>query len=352
MQTSQNTLATKGYKHLNQAERDRIQSLLDQEVDEAEIARIIGRHKATIGREIKRNKRVRGDIPVDNEQLYEATSADHKAYTRRLYAKYEGKKIQENNELRAYIIRKLKKHWNPDEIAGAMKQEKQPFYASKTTIYEWLYSEWGQGYCEYLDSRQYKPRKHRPRAERHMIPDRVSITQRPQAAADRAEYGHHEGDTVVSGKRTGSTAALVVDVERKARFISARKLANLRPVTFNKGMRSIQKQLTIVKSRTYDNGIENREHAKLGVDSYFCDPYSSWQKGGVENANRMIRHYLPKGMDLATVSPQKLASIIAILNNKPRKILGYKSALQVMTENGLLRQTATTYEKGKVALRG
>jgi IS30 family transposase len=352
MQTPEKTLVTKGYKHLTQEERDRIQSLLDQGVDEAEIGRIIGRHKSTIGREIQRNKRVRGDIPVANEQQYQATSANHKAYTRRLYAKYQGKKIQEHKELREYVIRGLKRHWNPDEIAGAMKLEKQPFYASKTTIYEWLYSEWGQPYCQYLDSRQHKPKKRKPKAKRHMIPDRVSIAQRPQAATDRTEYGHHEGDTMVSGKRTGSTTALAVDVERKARFISARKLDNLKPKTFNKGMRSIQKQLTTVKSRTYDNGIENREHGKLGVDSYFCDPYSSWQKGGVENANRMIRRYLPKGMDLATVSPQKLASIVAILNNKPRKILGYKSALQVMTEHGLLRQTATTFNKGKVALRG
>ena len=323
MQTPQNTLVTKGYKHLNQAERDRIQSLLDQGVDEAEIGRIIGRHKATVGREIMRNKRFRGDIPVDNIQQYQATSADHKAYVRRLYASYQGKKIQENNALREFVIRGLKKHWNPDEIAGAMRQDKLPFYASKTTIYEWLYSEWGQPYCRYLDSRQSKPKPRKPKVKKHMIPDRVSITERPQAAADRTEYGHHEGDTVVSGKRTGSTAALVVDVERKARFISARKLANLKPRTFNRDMRSIQKKLMAVKSRTYDNGIENREHGKLGVDSYFCDPYSSWQKGGVENANRMIRHYLPKGMDLATVSPQKLAIIVAILNNKPRKILGW-----------------------------
>ena len=169
MQTLQNTHVTKGYKHLIQTERDRIQSLLDQDVDEAEIARIIGRHKATIGREIKRNKRVRGDIPVANEQLYEATSANHKAYTRRLYACYQGKKIQENNQLREYVIRRLKKHWNPDEIAGSMKQAKQPFYASKTTIYEWLYSEWGQGYCQYLDSRQYKPKKRRLKTERHIL---------------------------------------------------------------------------------------------------------------------------------------------------------------------------------------
>jgi IS30 family transposase len=352
MQTPEKTLVTKGYKHLSQNDRDRIQDMLDHDVDEAEIGRIIGRHKSTIGREVLRNKRSRGDIPVTNVQQYQATSADHKAYVRRHYASFEGKKIQENDGLRKYIIRGLKKHWNPDEIAGEMKVAKLPFYASKTTIYEWLYSEWGQPYCQYLDSRQSKPKKRKPKAERHMIPNRVSIAERSQAGTDRAEFGHHEADTVVSGKRTGSLAALAVDVERKARFISARKMNNLKPKTFNKAMRSIKKQLVCVKSRAYDNGQENRLYADLGVLSYFCDPYSSWQKGGVENANRMIRHYLPKGTDLATVSPQRLGRIISIINNKPRKILGYKSALQVMSENGLLRQTATTFKKGEVALRG
>lgn len=352
MQTREKTLVTKQYGHLTQSERDRLQALLDSQVKPAEIARILGRDKTTIGREIRRNKRSRGDIPVINNQQYQASAADHKAYVRRQYAGYQGKKIQENPELRDYVIWGLKQHWNPDEIAGKMKLDQEPFYASKTTIYEWLYSEWGQPYCQYLDSRQYRLKPRKPKTEKHMIPDRVGIEHRPQGANDRSEYGHHEGDTIVSGKRTGSTAALVVDVERKARFISARKLANLKPKTFIQGMKSIQKKLVSVKSRTYDNGIENREYAALMVVSYFCDPYSSWQKGGVENANRMIRRYLPKGTDMATVSPQRLARIVAIINNKPRKILGYKSALQVMTENGLLRQTATNSKQGKVALRG
>jgi IS30 family transposase len=177
--------------------------MLDSKVKPAGIARILGRDKTTIGREIRCNKRVRGDIPVINSEQYQATSADHKAYTRRLYATYQGKKIQGCDELRAYIIRKLKKHWNPDEIAGAMKQEGEPFYASKTAIYKWFYSEWGQPYYEYLDSHRTKPKPRRPKTQRHMIPDRVSITERPKAATDRTEYGHHEGDTVVSGKCTG-----------------------------------------------------------------------------------------------------------------------------------------------------
>jgi IS30 family transposase len=352
MQPTQKTTSKQRYNHLTQGDRDRIQALLDACVKPAEIARILGREKSTVGREIQRNKRSRGDIPAVNTSQYQASAADQKAYVRRLYATYQGKKIQECAELREYIIRGLKKHWNPDEIAGAMKETGQPFYASKSTIYEWLYSEWGQAYTVHLASKQYKPKQRHPTPARHMIPNRASITSRPAAATDRSEYGHYEGDGIVSAKRTGSTAALAVTVERMSRFIAARKVANLRPVVFNDALKSIQARVVPMLSLTLDNGIENRQHAKLGIPTFFCDPYSSWQKGGVENANRMIRRYLPKGTDMATVSPQRLRSIIARINNKPRKILGYKSALQVMCEQGLLRKNGLSVNNAKVALGG
>ena len=352
METPTELAAEKVYGHLTQKDRDRIQGLLDDEVSAAGIARVIGRDKSTVGREIKRNQRKRGEIPVTNVRQYQATAAGHKAYARRKYAKYQGKKIQDNDKLRKYIIKGLKKHWNPDEISGAMKEKELPFYASKTAIYEWLYSAWGQRYCPYLYSKRSHPKPRKPKAKRAMIPDRVSITERPAEATDRAVYGHHEGDTIVSGKKTGSKAALAVDVERKARFISARTLANLKPQTFNAAMLSIQAKLTGIISRTYDNGIENKDHAALGIDSYFCDPYSSWQKGGVENGNKMIRRYFPKGMDLSTITERQLQRVVAIINNKPRKILGYKSALQIMENEGLLRQTESNINKVKVALGG
>lgn len=107
-----------------------------------------------------------------------------------------------------------------------------------------------------------------------------------------------------------------------------------------------------MNSLSLDNGIENRNHNQLGIPTFFCDPYASWQKGGVENINGMLRRYLPKGMDLALVSRAELNKIVRIINNKPRKILGYKSALQVMNERGLLRQTNALTNKSGVALRG
>lgn len=170
-----------------------------------------------------------------------------------------------------------------------------------------------------------------------MIPDRVSITARPKGATNRTRYRHWEGDTMISGKKTGSTAALVVAAERKTRLVAARKIPNLKPESFNGAIRVVQLGVAQMLSLSLDNGIENRYHAKLTVPAYFCDPYSSWQKGGVENANKMIRRYLPKGMDLAEVTPRRLQDIIALINNKPRKILGYKSALDVAREKGVLR---------------
>lgn len=313
---------------LTDAERSEIGILLEKKYSLRSIAAVLGRSPNTISDEIRRNS-VRG--------IYKPVSAKIKSYLKRKYAKYQGKKIQESMDLRWYIIVRLQARWNPDEIAGAMKREQQPFYASKTAIYEWLRSEWGQYYCRFLDSGRYNARKRKPISEKPMIPNRVSIAQRPLGATNRTRYGHWEGDTVVSGKRTGSHAALVVTVERKTRLVAARTIPNLRPASFNGAIRDVQTTVARMRSLSLDNGIENRWHGQLAVPTYFCDPYSSWQKGSVENANRMIRRYLPKGMDLATVTPGHLRDIIWIINNKPRKILGYKSATQVAKEKGVLR---------------
>jgi transposase, IS30 family len=314
---------------LSDAERSEIGILLGKNYSLRSIAAVLGRSPNTISDEIRRNSVRSG---------YKPASAKVKATARRKFATYQGKKIQENMELRWYIIVRLQAHWNPDEIAGAMKRESRPFYASKTSIYEWLRSEWGQYYCRYLDSERYYARRRKPKAEHYMIPDRVGIEMRPLGATNRSRYGHWEGDTVVSGKQTDSTAALVVAVERKSRYVAAQKIPNLKPESFNGAICDIQTGVTKMHSLSLDNGIENRWHAQLTVPAYFCDPYSSWQKGSVENANRMIRRYLPKGMDLATVTPTHLQGIIWIINNKPRKILGYKSAAQVAGEKGVLRE--------------
>jgi IS30 family transposase len=341
----------KKYCHLSQFERDRIQALLKTKTKPAEIARILVRHKSTVLRELKKNrKRIK---EKGRTGPYLASLAQRKADFRRLGAKSQWKKINQDNELREYIVEGLKRFWSPDEISGRMKRENQPFYASKTAIYQWLYSSWAQQYCVYLYSRRYGPRKRRgKKTERVLIPNRTSIHLRPMAA--NWETGHYEADTVVSGKKTGSKAALSVLFERQSRYTDFEKIPNLKPESNSWVQKEMMEKLTIVKTLTMDNGLENRDYETLKLWAFFCDPYASWQKAGIENANKMIRWFVPKGTDINKYSKEYLEWVKWILNNKPRKSLNYKTPLEIMIENNLLKVPFQTLEikTPEVALRG
>lgn len=339
----------KKYEHLRQQKRDRLQALWDSGHKQKEMAKVLGVDKSTISREIKRNrrkKRCRGKIIAGP---YEATVADHKAYLRRKYSKYQGKKINEHGALKDYITQKLKLGWSPDEISGKMKKERQPFYASKTAIYEWLRSNRGQYWCCYLYSKRYRKRKQKKnKTKKTLIPHRIGIELRPEGAIRRTRFGHYESDTMVSAKKTASKAALSVLYERKSKYMNARKIKNLRPATNNAAIQKMKQDVRTIKSITFDNGIENTKHESLDVPTYFCDPYSSWQKGGVENSIKMIRRYIPKGSDVAEFSDEYVMMVIDLLNNKPRKSLGYQTPYEVMVEHNFL----TENKKTEVALRG
>lgn len=329
---------------ITDVERSEIEILTTRGYSARAIARVLGRSPNSIAAELQRNSYQDG--------TYTATRAKQKAYVRRKYARYQRTKLQDNDELRSFIILKLSEHWNPDEIAGFMKRHQRchcpctepdcmaGVYASKTAIYDWLRSAWGQQYCPLLYSQRYnrKPRKP-PKTNRVMIPDRTSIAERPVAAADRAETGHGEYDSVVSSKRSGSASALAVLTERSTRLVRAQLVPNLKPGPYAEVITGLAKGLAI-RSLTTDNGIENKQHSqitkKTGTPVFFTDPYSSWQKGSVENANKMLRRYFPKGTDFSTVKQTAVVDALARINNKPRKILGYKSSLQVAKEKGLI----------------
>ena len=318
---------------LNDSERCQIDILHSRGYSARAIGGVLGRSPNTISEELKRNSYKDG--------RYTAALAKQKAYVKRKYAKYQGKKIQENNELRSFVTLKLKEHCNPEEISGYMKDHKElGFYASKTAIYEWLYSARGQAYCEYLYSRRYRPKpRKKNKTSRVMIHDRVSVDERPEAASNRQEVGHCEYDSVVSSKRSGSTYALAVLVERSSRLVRAQLVPNLRPKAYARTITKLAGGM-LVTSFTTDNGIENRQHRLVtkntGAPVFFTDPYSSWQKGSVENANKMLRRYFPKGTNFATVTQTEVVDALTRINNKPRKILGYKSSLQVAQEKGLI----------------
>jgi len=340
------------YTHLTIKDRDRIQALLEKGHKQKEIAGILKVDKSTISREIARNRRKKRRRGAKSGQpgKYEASVANHKAYIRRYYSKYQGKQIDENFELKAYITEKLELGWAPDEISGRMKKDQPEFYASKTAIYDWLYhSPLGKPWTSCLYSRRKRKKKRVPKAKRALIPNRQGLAERPVGATNRSRYGHWEGDTMVSARKTGSKAALSVMYEKKARFIDARKIPNMKPDSNVRAIVRMKKNLCKVKSLTMDNGIENTRHEDIGIATYFCDPYSSWQKGGVEHAIKMIRRFMPKGIDINEYSSKDVKMIIDMINHKPRKSLGYKTPHEIMVENNLCKQKSPT---GKVALGG
>lgn len=286
---------------------------------------------------------------------YRASSAQTKARFRRRCAKKDTKKLQENLELRTYVIAGLQRGWSPTEISGRMREEERHFYASKTTIYDWLYSAWGQQYCSLLPSKHYKPKKRRRKnTKRVMIPARIPLCARPTGADTRTRYGHWEIDAVVSGRRTGGKAALIVAIERKSRLVDARLVPYLTPNAVSAALQHLldnKKALSV----TMDNGQENRHHLDLrkkGIQTFFCDPYSPWQKGSVEQINGMLRRYIPKGCDLATFSQEEIDHIIARINAKPRKILGFATAIEAAVKGHVILDPSTTTNTSGGALGG
>jgi IS30 family transposase len=288
------------------------------------IAKAMNRSPNTISYEIKVNGGLLG---------YNPNNANQYARTRKKDTKWEWSKIEKNNDLRNYIIRGLEAKWNPDEISGRMRQEKQTFYASKTAIYDWLRSVYGLRYCKLLYSGRYNKKKQTKKTERVMIQGRIGIEYRGLGANNRTRYGHFENDTIVS--RKGCSGGLSVALERKSRLLAVTKVSSMSTVEH---MAVIKKHQELYKtlSHTMDNGIENKHWKSLGVKTYFCDPYSSWQKGSVENVNKMIRGYFPKGTNFREVSQKQVDRVVRIINNKPRKILNYKTALEVASKAGIM----------------
>lgn len=321
----------KKYVGLSSAERSEIEILKNKDYSIRKIAEVLGRSPNTISREIRVNT-VAGE--------YVARKAKQKSRLARKSRRYQWHKIEHSPQLWKFVTGKLKVHWSPNEIAGYLRVHPELGYSiSNRQLYAWLYSSRGQPYCQYLYSERYHPKKRTKKTERVMIPGRTSLTERPLAAEDRIQAGHYEYDSVVSSKRSRSTFALAVLVERTTRLVSVQVVPNLRPEPF---ARAILAQLAerSVRSFTTDNGIENKQHQLItestGATVYFTDPYSSWQKGSVENANKMLRRYFPKGTNFSTVTQQQVDRAVTRINQKPRMILGYKSALQCAYEKGII----------------
>lgn len=286
----------------------------------AEIAVEVGRHPSTVYREIRRNA-VSGS--------YQSVKADHKSYVRRRNAKYQCMSIIGNMKLREYIDKcLLDKSWSPEQVAGRIAHETGMEPVSAPSIYKYIRSVYGRKLEYELDLAK-KKRTKRHQRKVTQLEGRVFIDARPEAVSMRQQYGHWEADFIVSGKNYGMTSLLVLH-ERVSRYTIVRKLSGRTIKEVEDTLVDMTKSIGPFKTLTIDNDIAFARHLKLseivGAPVFFTDPYCSWQKGGVENANRLIRRFIPKSCDIGEYTDEDVQKVQDWMNNMPRKILDFDTS--------------------------
>ncbi len=315
------------YTHFSIEEREKSMVMKEQGKSLRTIARELNRSPSTICREMKRNSERNG--------VYSASSAEKK-YRQRRKKCCRTPMLAESGDLKAYVTERLTLGWTPDEISGRAKLDNEPFSVSYNTIYRAI--ENGvipKRFRLCLRFKRIKNRKRKNNDKRGKIPDPVSIRERPEEAESRAEFGHWESDTV-QGKR--GTGCFGTHVERKSGFLIAFRLSKKTDRLFNEATEKAFAHLPscVKKSFTVDNGKEFWLHKELAAATrmavYFCDPYSPWQRGTNENTNGLLRYYFPKKSSFSDISDQRLAHVVDLINNRPRKRLGYKTPFEVFSK--------------------
>jgi IS30 family transposase len=319
------------YQHFTEKERHTLMHLLYYNVSYREIGRRLCRHHTSISREVKRNSRRVGNYWDEPAQQWAIERSKQARHTRK----------QSNKELQAYVLEKLQEDWSPETIAGRLKidfSRQQQMRMSPEGIYQWIYRDALKGGSLYL----HLLRKHKKRRKqcgygmRGLIPGRVSIHDRPGGVEGRRRFGHWESDSVEGEKGSGGIAT---HVERKSRLLVAAQLDDKRADTFSEATITAFSAIPKVwcKTFTVDNGKEFSSFKKMeeaiGINVYFADPYSPWQRGTNENTNGLLRHYFPKGINWREVTKAMLATAVEKLNNRPRKCLRYQTPNEVFLKH-------------------
>lgn len=301
------------YGHLSYEDRVKIEHWRNAGKSIRYIASELGRSPNTISYELN-------NLAVSGE--YIARKASVKAYQKRYYARTYSNKVARDANLRQYVDDSLDKGWSPGEIAGS-----SDCLVSKRTIYRYvtLYA---------LQHKLYfkgKPKRRKAMYRRGLIGERKWIEERIL----RDEIGHYEIDFIVSPTKSGSKAVLLVAVDT----LSKRTLIELLPNRTKKELSQALRKMfdgVAVKTILTDNDIAfaywKHFEQLLGAPFYFTHPYHSWEKGLVENTNKWIRHFIPKKTDLSTVTDETISKVLTYLNERPRQVLGYRTANEVYLE--------------------
>ena len=323
-----------GRRYLRFEEREEIMRLQATGLGVRAIAREVGRHPATVSRELKRAVGVRG---------YKASVAQTHADRGRRGPR--NAKLATNLRLRREVQARLERHDSPEQIAGRLKldfPDEPEMWVSAETIYQSLYVQARGGLNRELTTylrtgRSMRKPRRTPGQRRTRIPEMVMISERPAEIEDRAVPGHWEGDLIMGSKVSDSAVGTLV--ERTTGFVMLLHLPDGHS-TLAVQDALVAKMLTLEehlrRSLTWDQGREMTNHREIseatGMDIYFCDPRSPWQRGSNENTNGLLRQYLPKGSDLSLYGAGMLDNIAAELNSRPRKRHGFRTPAEVLDE--------------------
>lgn len=305
------------YHQLTSGERYMLQALRLQGLNNAQIARAMGRHRSTIGRELERNCYGR---------RYQPEEADGAARARRSKSR---RRWYFSDEQLSLAIRMIRQEWSPQQVSDWFRRHRI-FNISHQTLYRYVWYDRVYGGTLYMHLRQAgkKRRKSYGSADsRGVMGGKRHISERPAGAQNRSRVGHWEIDTVMGGH---DGHCIVTLVERKTRYVIIGKLRARTTDELNRKLVSlIEQHMYRVRTITADNGTEFHQFKKVedttGARFYFCTPHHSWERGTNENTNGLIRQYLPKGKSMADVTQRDCDKIAKKLNTRPRRILGVRT---------------------------
>lgn len=311
------------FKHLTQAQRYHIEAYKKAGYSNSEIARDLGVHPSTIGRELKRNS-----SPI--RQRYGAKVAQEISSLRKSVNSRANKKFK--NELEDLVVQYIERDWSPEQVSATLRI-KHGLSLSFVRIYQHIESDRQNGGALHTHLRFYgkKRRVKYGKKSKVRIKERVSISERPSIVDEKTRIGDFEIDTII-GK--GKQGAITTIVDRASSFVKI-------SIPTSKRAEDIERETTrlmlpykkTTHTITSDNGLEFANHKAiantLDCEYYFCHPYSSWERGLNEYTNGLIRQYFPKGSSFTDITPKKIQEVENKLNHRPRKTLGWKTPYEV-----------------------
>lgn len=314
------------YEHLSQAERRVIEKKKEGGYSQAEIARLLGRSESTISRELSRNNR-------DNYSAYLAQIRYGRVREKCTYTK------SSNQKLLKYILDKLSDYWSPDQIAGRLPSDypnDKTMRISPESIYEYIFQKYPNMFQYFRLKGKYAKKPFRGRRNRRKLViwgNRREITERCKDATTGRRFGHWESDTVEGKKGTGH---LVTHVEKKSKILRMCKVDHKTAESIFTATKEMFNGFSkkFLRTMTSDRGTEFMFFEKientLGLLFYFAKAYSPWQRGLNENTNGLIRQFCPKGSDFSKYTDSYIQQVEDLINNRPRKSLGYKTPNEVL----------------------